>query len=55
MELIKGLIDKDLDKRINSFNVMKSSGWLSGVNWADIFNKRYEMPIKLSIYESYVH
>jgi serine/threonine protein kinase len=55
MELIKGLIDKDLDKRINSFSVVKSSSWLSGVSWSDIFNKRYEMPIKLSIYDSYVH
>jgi hypothetical protein len=28
---------------------------LAGVNWADIYSKRYEMPIKLCIYDSYVH
>lgn len=55
IELVKGLIDRDLEKRIDSFMVIKSSGWLAGVNWADIFDKRYEMPIKLCIYDSYVH
>ena len=55
MELVKGLIDKDLDKRVNSFSVVKSTAWLSGVNWADVYNRRYEMPIKLCIYDTYIH
>ena len=55
INLIKGLIEKEPKQRIDSFEYIKKNIWLDGVNWKEVFNKKYEMPLKLSVYESYIH
>ena len=53
--LVKGLIEEDVNNRINSFKMIKSSKWLADVNWGDISKGKYEMPFDVKPYDTYIH
>ena len=53
--LLQGMLDKNPQRRINSFEEIKNSPWLSDVNWDSIHQRNYTSPLLLDLYTSYIH
>ena len=52
MDLLRKLMDKNLDRRFKSVREIKNHPWFADVNWDHLLEKKVSPPFLPSVYES---